>query len=384
MDLIQDHLAEVIDEANEGIYVTDKDRRFVLWNKAAERIAGYAKHEVIGRPCHDNLLSHVDSEGRELCFNGCPLHAAIDDGSPHGPAVVYMRHKSGKRIAVEVRTAAIRGRDGAVIGAVEVFQDVTERLEREQLLLERKEKLETVLDSIGDGILFLDATGSIAVVNRVCAAMFGLTSEATGSSLFSHAEQSLIGQAFDAVEKEYERSMRLAVERTDARCPEGKGRFRCWTAAIDRSAFAPHSPCYTCPTYRAARAFLEKPHELQYDERTIAAVSSFIELSEVNDLWEVIVFHDVTAEKLDASLKVAGAAAHELRQPLQALVMTADLLGQELKGNKKYAQYLAVLQEGCKRINGIIEQMNQITAYRTKQYIGGTNILDIERSSQKP
>jgi PAS domain S-box-containing protein len=383
MNLVNDYLAEVLDEANEGIYVTDKDRRFVLWNKAAERIAGYGKNEIVGRHCHDNVLSHVDREGNELCFSRCPLQAAISDGAPHGPEVVYMRHKTGRRIAVEVRTAAIRNRDGAVIGGVELFQDVTERLEREQLLLERKEKLETVLDSIGDGILFLDVTGNLAVVNRVCAAMFGLTSAAAGSSLFSHPEQSLIRQAFAAVEEEYERTMRLAVERVDARCPEGKGRFRCWTAAIDRSDFSPRSRCYTCPAYRAARAFLEKPHELQHHERTIAAISSFIELPDVNDLWEVVVFHDVTAEKLDASLKVAGAAAHELRQPLQALVMTAGLLEQELKGDAKLATYLRIFLDGCERIDRIIQQMNEITAYRTKEYIGGTNILDIEHSSKK-
>ncbi len=377
------HLAEVIDEANEGIYVTDKDRRFLLWNKAAERIAGYAKDELLGRYCHDNILRHQDHAGSQLCFAGCPLQASLTDGVPRGPEVVYMRHKSGRRIPVEVKTAAIRNSDGAVIGGVEIFQDVTERIERERLLLERKEKLETVLDGIGDGILFLDTTGCIAVVNRVCAALFDLDETAPGRSFFSLPEHAPLRRAFAAVEEAYASSMQLAVERTDTKCPAGKGRFRCWTAAIERSDFSPVSPCYACGTYRGTRAFLEKPHDVPYSDRTITAVSSFIELPDVNELWEVIVFHDVTAEKLDATLKVAGAAAHELRQPLQTMIITAGLLEQELRKDKKLAKYLRALLESCDRMDRIIGQMNQITAYRTKEYIGGMQILDIEHSSGK-
>ncbi len=175
---IHSYLAEVIDSANEGIYVTDRDRRFLLWNEAAERISGYRKEELISRRCYDNILSHVDREGNPLCSGHCPLLASIEDGAPGGPVVVYLKHKNGKRIAVEVKTAPIRNRAGTIIGGVEIFQDVTERVEREQLLEERRVKLETVLDHIQDGILFLNTEGKIAMFNRACAGLFGLDSTA--------------------------------------------------------------------------------------------------------------------------------------------------------------------------------------------------------------
>lgn len=112
-------------------------------------------------------------------------------------------------------------------------------------------------------------------------------------------------------------------------------------------------------------------------------VSSFIELRETNDLWEVIVFHDVTAEKLDAALKVAGAAAHELRQPLQVIIILSALLEKDLSGNEKLQKYLKRLTESCERMDGIIEKMTAITKYKTKKYVSGSNILDIEHSSNK-
>ncbi len=61
---MNDYLANIIDAANEGIYVTDRERRFILWNRAAEKIAGYKKNEIIGRRCQDNILNHVDGRGQ--------------------------------------------------------------------------------------------------------------------------------------------------------------------------------------------------------------------------------------------------------------------------------------------------------------------------------
>jgi len=51
---------EVVDNAYDGIYFADKDRKILLWNKAAERITGYAQEEVVGKHCRDNILVHID------------------------------------------------------------------------------------------------------------------------------------------------------------------------------------------------------------------------------------------------------------------------------------------------------------------------------------
>ena len=378
---MNNYLANIIDAANEGIYVTDRERRFTLWNKAAEKTAGYRKDEMLGRFCHDNILDHVDHEGHALCLFGCPLQASIDDGAPRGPAVVYLKHKDGRRIAVEVKTAAIKNEAGDIIGGVEIFQDVTERLEQERLLRERKGKLETVLDSIGDGILFLDTGGNISVVNRACAELFGLERTPVEIALHSLPDTTPIRNAFYSVEAEYQRSASLALDRAETGCPNSRVRFRCWSATIDQSPLAPRSPCFACATYRDIRTFLEKRHEVTQGERTFSVVSSFIEFAEINDLWEVVAFHDVTPEKLDAALKVAGAAAHELRQPLQVIMALANLLETGLGDRKPLKKYLDTLLSSCDRMDNIIRQMNEITRYRTKEYIGGKNILDIEHSS---
>jgi diguanylate cyclase (GGDEF)-like protein/PAS domain S-box-containing protein len=107
--------------AQEGLYVVDPSRNIVAWNAGAERITGYAATDVIGRTCGDDILNHVDASGKPLCREGCPLLATVHDGQPRG-ATVWLRHKSGHRVPVRVRTAQVRDAEGAVIGAVEAFE----------------------------------------------------------------------------------------------------------------------------------------------------------------------------------------------------------------------------------------------------------------------
>ncbi len=112
----------LLDSLFDGIYYVDRDRRITFWNKAAERITGYTREEVIGSCCADNLLRHVDESGRELCMSGCPLSATMADGDVH-EAHVYLHHKQGHRVPVSVRVSPVRDESGAIVGSVEIFTD---------------------------------------------------------------------------------------------------------------------------------------------------------------------------------------------------------------------------------------------------------------------
>jgi PAS domain S-box-containing protein len=113
----------------EGIYLVDRDRKIVFWNAAAERITGFSAAEVLGRRCADNILIHVDEAGRELCTGCCPLAATLNDGQPRR-STVFLNHREGHRVAVQVQTLRLALEDGSVVG-VEVF---TETGSREALL----------------------------------------------------------------------------------------------------------------------------------------------------------------------------------------------------------------------------------------------------------
>jgi len=117
----------LLDALPDGAYLTDRDRRIIFWNSAAERITGWSREEVVGLHCADNILVHVDKDGHQLCAHtNCPLYRAMETGtSSEHPILVFAQSKSGSRIPVEVSVAPLRDTDNEVIGGVEIFRDMT-------------------------------------------------------------------------------------------------------------------------------------------------------------------------------------------------------------------------------------------------------------------
>jgi len=125
----------LLDHLEEGVYFTDPNRVITYWNAGAERITGYAAAEVVGRSCSQNLLMHVNEQGVRLCDEACPLAAALADGISR-EAELYLHHKDGHRVPVQVRASAIRDASGQIMGAVAVFTDNTADADMAQRIAE--------------------------------------------------------------------------------------------------------------------------------------------------------------------------------------------------------------------------------------------------------
>jgi diguanylate cyclase (GGDEF)-like protein/PAS domain S-box-containing protein len=116
----------VVENLHDGLYIVDRDKKISYWNRAAEKISGYSAEEVIGSSCADNILTHVDSEGNQLCLGGCPLEKAIQDGISR-EAEVYMHHKDGHRVPVSVRVSSLTDQNGNIIAGIELFTDISKQ-----------------------------------------------------------------------------------------------------------------------------------------------------------------------------------------------------------------------------------------------------------------
>lgn len=112
----------LLENLYDGVYFVDTERKITYWNKGAERISGYPKERTVGSYCYNNLLQHVTENGVQLCFNGCPLQATMNDGRPR-EAEIYLRHADGHRVPVWVRTSPIYDENGEITGAVETFSN---------------------------------------------------------------------------------------------------------------------------------------------------------------------------------------------------------------------------------------------------------------------
>jgi diguanylate cyclase (GGDEF)-like protein/PAS domain S-box-containing protein len=127
----------LIDNLYDGVYFVDPDRKITYWNKGAEELTGYSAAQALGRHCFDNFLNHVDCDGRELCLGSCPLSQTLADGERR-ETELFLQHRDGHRVPVSVRISPIKDSGGTVIGAVEIFSDVSakKKLERRAATLE--------------------------------------------------------------------------------------------------------------------------------------------------------------------------------------------------------------------------------------------------------
>jgi len=114
----------LLDSLYDGVYFVDVERKITYWNHGAEQLTGFDRHEVVGRYCYENFLMHVNDEGCFLCLNGCPLAATLADGKRR-EVEVYLRHKLGHRVPVSVRVGPLFDQQGRIVGAVEIFTDIS-------------------------------------------------------------------------------------------------------------------------------------------------------------------------------------------------------------------------------------------------------------------
>jgi len=132
MNILKDKsLITLLNRINDGLYIVDRDRTILFWNRQAELITGYDASEVLHSHCYDNILMHVDHEGKILCHGGCPLHATMNDGQERS-TTVYLHHKEGHRVPVAVTVIPLYDKKGAVEGAAEFFTDKSQRQHLEE------------------------------------------------------------------------------------------------------------------------------------------------------------------------------------------------------------------------------------------------------------
>lgn len=105
-----------------GVWVLDLQKKIVFWSDGAERMTGFLRHEVVGRPCAGRTLLHCDQSKCETCGVECPVGAAIQSAHP-AEAEGFLHHKEGHRIPVHIWAVPARDEHGSIVGVLQSFED---------------------------------------------------------------------------------------------------------------------------------------------------------------------------------------------------------------------------------------------------------------------
>lgn len=82
-------------------------------------------------------------------------------------------------------------------------------------------------------------------------------------------------------------------------------------------------------------------------------------------------------DKLQAAIETAGAVCHEMSQPMQVLLMRAEIAKLKAAQYPEVREELAIIMEQISYMGEITHRLLSLTAYKTREYIDGEKILDL-------
>jgi PAS domain S-box-containing protein len=129
----------IVAEAPDAVIFADRQGAIRVWNRAAERIFGYAAGEVLGQ----SLDVIIPERLRAAHWAG--FDKALETGeTKYSGRVLTTRsmHKDGRRLYVDLSFSLVRDDAGNFAGALAIARDVTERYTAERDLRSRIADLE--------------------------------------------------------------------------------------------------------------------------------------------------------------------------------------------------------------------------------------------------
>lgn len=124
----------IVERIPDAVIFADRDGVVRVWNPGAEAVFGFAASDVLGR----SLDVIIPERLRPGHWEG--FRRAIDDGKTrYGNQVRTTRsiHKDGRKLYVDLSFGLVVDANGAVVGAVAVGRDCSDRYESERALREQ-------------------------------------------------------------------------------------------------------------------------------------------------------------------------------------------------------------------------------------------------------
>ncbi len=128
----------ILSAAGEGIYGVNADGITTFVNPAAEVMLGWKAEELVGVDMH-SMIHHSHADGSCYPNASCPIFNAFRDGKVNTVDDEVFWCKDGKPLRVEYTSTPIVD-DGAMVGAVIVFRDISERKQSEEQLRQALEE----------------------------------------------------------------------------------------------------------------------------------------------------------------------------------------------------------------------------------------------------
>ncbi len=373
-DLAEKHnlLRTLIDTLPDAIYVKDSESRFVLANVGVAQLMGAAKPEdLYGRRDSDyypkELADQYYSDERVLLASGRPL---INREEP----VVDSQGHWGWLLTTK---APLRDLQGRITGLVGIGRNITARKEEEERHRQTEARLQAILDNTTAVIYLKDQEGRYLLINRQFETLFRLNSEQvlgrTDFDIFPAESAARLRANDNQVltsrrAGEFEEVVPLGNEpRTyiSVKFPL-RNNLDETIAVCGISTDISERKQAENQLVQANLDLVGANHELSRSEEALRIALSQLRASHTE--LKAAQLRLIQAEKLESIGTLAAGVAHEVKNPLQTILMGVQYLNRRLNGDEpEMKMVLSEIIDAIRRADSIVRELVQFAGARTLQ-----------------
>jgi PAS domain S-box-containing protein len=165
-------LHTIMDHLPDAVYFKDTASRFTRVNKAVADLLGLDDPaQLVGKSHFDFFTEEAArltaADDQEIMRTGQPLVGKDEQ----------VTWPDGRQGWLSTTKMPFRDRDGTIIGVFGVSRDITQRKQAELALRQSDERYRSVIAAMQDGIVLLDADGSIRACNASAERILGLSAD---------------------------------------------------------------------------------------------------------------------------------------------------------------------------------------------------------------
>jgi PAS domain S-box-containing protein len=163
----------VLEAATDAMMVTNEKGKILLINQHTEKLFGYSRSELIGKPIE--ILIPIDLYDKHLVHHTQNFSGPKLDIKDKG-LELFAKRKDGTSIPMEISLSILGTEDGTMVFSS--LRDITERKNAEEILSRARKSFQLLVSSVKDYAIFLlDPEGNVASWNSGAEYIKGYTAE---------------------------------------------------------------------------------------------------------------------------------------------------------------------------------------------------------------
>lgn len=166
---------EITSTLGQGVYVMDINGLINFTNPVAQRLLGWTENELLGQNAH--LLFHYKKmDHSPYPEHDCEMRMVMKSGQTFKSSEEVFWQKDGTLININVTSTPLF-RNNEIVGAVVVFDDITDRKKIEQALRASEKSFREVIEYAPIGIAIVSLEGRFIKVNQALCNIVGYDSD---------------------------------------------------------------------------------------------------------------------------------------------------------------------------------------------------------------